>query len=886
MFGPRYSKELMVLMKLPVRKVGALIFGVLLMSISSLILSGYGTWPSSVASHEIFPPAGQSLSSIPDNAGVHQRERALRIRTDDSLKVTAQLTTSTNDPLVADVTAGEYIDFPDAFMAFYFAVFTALENKEDEAHFQWTPPSIKRTGTDRVVITVEGQSRTTNGRLDLRVNSFACHDSQCETAVEVSGTKPLVAVDPLQGITKQSETSVQLQLQSPSFSLTFDDGSFQEQTVALHLPPALWWSLVGAWRLVLLFTPWVFAYFWIRAQAAKINHNDDQVQKAIATFRPLLMGIIVISSVQAINWFQSLVETLYDFKIIQSGPGSEWFPSNHPQTVAAVVGLLALWSWRVRHESSSSAVTWSITKKALILFLGGTAIGLAVYSIAQAMPLIPFDYSPDVKVIALITGSALAVTGASSFSYALASRRSWIVDGLCAAAIVITIALASTVYSMNTQAVRGLLTFFVLVGFVVALIWTLISTLNVKVTHGHLLGRWMRAVVLVFTVALVFPVEVSHLALFPLSEYDALRIAFAAEPFLRIGLIAAGIVLLRAVATHTKYGGLRRSMLFGAMALFVLRPENSVVGIPVSFMVGLLLTAAILVKPTADVSYQSPRDAPNRIRRLLDELRAIRMDRELRFALRKRIQSGELPINDGTKIIQTVAKIMKPSKSPPSVRERDNALGWGGISNPMQRALLATVVSTVVGVLFSIPLLAEALSSLNLRSSKESASFLTTILTFRFPLYGFVFGYFLPIFKGSSGLAKATRFFVVLGASEALAILLPYNPSDDIRSALMVLLVQLAMMCGILGVGSDLIAIRSAGEGIESLADLYNMSRLALWSAGVVASVAAALITALLGAALSTATQSLLPPPPPSIVQPPPPSNVQPQNSSQNQQTR
>lgn len=100
-------------------------------------------------------------------------------------------------------------------------------------------------------------------------------------------------------------------------------------------------------------------------------------------------------------------------------------------------------------------------------------------------------------------------------------------------------------------------------------------------------------------------------------------------------------------------------------------------------------------------------------------------------------------------------------------------------------------------------------------------------------------------------------------------MLVPYNPSGDLRGALAVLLVQLAMMCGILGVGADLMAIRKANEGVERLADLYNMSRLALWSTGVAASAATALVTALLGAALAAATQSLLPPPPPPVVQPP-----------------
>ncbi|MDR6559826.1 hypothetical protein J2809_004209 [Arthrobacter pascens] len=57
---------------------------------------------------------------------------------------------------------------------------------------------------------------------------------------------------------------------------------------------------------------------------------------------------------------------------------------------------------------------------------------------------------------------------------------------------------------------------------------------------------------------------------------------------------------------------------------------------------------------------------------------------------------------------------------------------------------------------------------------------------------------------------------------------------------------------------------------MEHLADLYNMSRLALWSSGVAASAATALVTGLLGAALTTTAEHLLPPAPPVAPSPAP----------------
>lgn len=105
--------------------------------------------------------------------------------------------------------------------------------------------------------------------------------------------------------------------------------------------------------------------------------------------------------------------------------------------------------------------------------------------------------------------------------------------------------------------------------------------------------------------------------------------SFAAVPFLRLGLIAAAIGLLSIVAFHGQAEPFWRPVSIGAVALLALRPESNVVGIPLSFLVGLLLTATFLVRPTGDISYPSRRSAYNDVRRLVDELRAVRMGRDL-----------------------------------------------------------------------------------------------------------------------------------------------------------------------------------------------------------------------------------------------------------------
>lgn len=853
-------------MKVPVKRVMAFIFSVIILSLSSLILSGYGSWPQSVAGLRLFPfPESSAFDS--DILRVSQGERSVSIQTGESLTLSFQLSTFSDDAVVSDVTAGRFRDFPEAFIGHYFGGLSAWDRGGgDFVRFRWTAPIVERTEGGRVVISARGESRTTNGRLELRAEWATCTNSPCQIDIEVAGSKRLVAVDPPYGISKQSDTTLELQSQS-SLSLTFDDGAPPELTKLVDLPPGIWLTLEGLWRPVLLFAPWIFAYWWFRSRAAEVGFSAARIQGAVGALRPLLLGAVVTSAVQAINWLQSSVQgSLSNLRssLDPQALGSEWFPVGNPQTVAAVVGLLALWSWRARSESTPSP--WIGAGKALILLVGGAAVGLAGLFVMERMT--SGEPRSAVWFVAPSVGVVLAAIGAVIVSHALSSRSGWVKDGLCAAALVASIAFALGSFSVNASVLSGVLTLLVLVGFVSALICTIINTLNTQRVQRRRVRNWIRAAVVVFAAAFVIPSAVSFYALFPVSPYDAIRVAFAVEPFLRLGLIVAAIMLLRAVAFHGQAERFWRPVSIGAVALLALRPEGNVVGIPLSFLVGLLLTATFLVRPTGYISYPSRRSDHNDVRRLLDELRAIRMGRELRLALRKRVQSGDLQIEESDKIALTVSNVLDAPTSPPTPHQRHAALGWAGTREPMQRALMAAAVSTAIGALFSIPLLAQSLSDFDLRGSNASETFLTSILTFRFPFYGFVFGYFLPLFNGNSGLAKATRYFVVLGTAEAIAVLVPYNPEGDLRGALTVLLVQLAMMCGILGVGADLMAIRKANEGVERLADLYNMSRLALWSTGVAASAVTALITALLGAALTTATQSLLPPPPPPIVEP------------------
>jgi hypothetical protein len=239
-------------MKVPVTRVMAFISSVILLSLSSLILSGYGSWPQSVAGFRLFPLPESDLVFDSNILRVSKGERSVRIQTDDSLTVSFQLSTSSDDAVVSDVTAGKFRDFPEVFIGHYFGGLSASDGSGGVyVRFRWTAPMVERTEGGRAVITAKGESRTTNGRLELRAMWATCAHSGCRPDVVVAGSKRIAAVDPPSGISKQNDRSLELQSQPLPLSITFDDGAPPELTKLVDLPPSVWSTLEGLWRQVL-----------------------------------------------------------------------------------------------------------------------------------------------------------------------------------------------------------------------------------------------------------------------------------------------------------------------------------------------------------------------------------------------------------------------------------------------------------------------------------------------------------------------------------------------------------------------------------------------------------------------------------------------------------
>lgn len=207
---------------------------------------------------------------------------------------------------------------------------------------------------------------------------------------------------------------------------------------------------------------------------------------------------------------------------------------------------------------------------------------------------------------------------------------------------------------------------------------------------------------------------------------------------------------------------------------------------------------------------------------------------------------------------------MQGGQTRPEADVRAEALSWAGQPNHWTRALWGALVAGALGGLLTLGSLAEGVSrTTNLVGWQNWDSLANLLVSFRFPLYGLMFGFLFPFIPGTTGLSKGVRYLAVLAVSEATVLLVPYDPAFDTTAAVTLRLVQVGAVCLALGVGGDLLTLRRIGVGMSGLRDIYHTSALVVWSSGVIVAVATAAATAALGAAANLMLERILPPPPP-----------------------
>ncbi len=509
-------------MKVPVKSMIFFVIYTILLVLSSVLFSAYGQLTSTPAISAMFPyqPIENGLET---NRDTDYSQRTLRLSTSDDLEFSLNFTTTNRNSIVDFVTAGKYQNDAYQFISTYFGNVLVTNQSGDQRSISWQAPTIERSSTDRVDINTTGKIHASNGPYKVRIAFSPCMNPPCLTSTYVSGSKIIVGIDPTSGIVKQTSTSLavttDLGFTTSSTNLNIDLADLGISTDPTHsidfnLSPTAWLALSHIWRQVLIFTPWTIAFLWLQFQ---MTNNAGRAKKriinSVTSMRPFLLAALVTFAAYEITWLQPVLNQVPYSDPNRHDPWNQLLPNHYPSTVGAVLGLVALWSWRVKLQRTPSVRMAIIGSKVLTLFFGMTALGIAGYSLTS-------DSEYFVSIQSYIYAAAIVIVclGALGVSRRLCTDTGWILDGLCAAALVAGISILSTVsYSVTSAVVSGILTILILSTFVVTFVWSLIQSLTAPLPFRRRVRTWLEIAVILFAVAFVLPVDRSSYDVFPFS---------------------------------------------------------------------------------------------------------------------------------------------------------------------------------------------------------------------------------------------------------------------------------------------------------------------------------------------------------------------------------
>ena len=349
--------------------------------------------------------------------------------------------------------------------------------------------------------------------------------------------------------------------------------------------------------------------------------------------------------------------------------------------------------------------------------------------------------------------------------------------------------------------------------------------------------------------------------------YLAAGATYALRSLVPLALILTAVIVLRARAVSAAAAQpLPRAVVLLLSASLMLRPEVLYAGIPWSFGVGLLLIVLVLFPRSdswgSDWTPSPQQNAPAVIRDTLRASSKAATFHHLQDALRKKFATAEVDAKDADATRQVVVQAFGEVPPRPGLTSMRDAFIWAGERNAWRRAVTGGAAATLVGLVLQLGTLADTVSQISgFFGSRPWGTVAATALAFRFPLYGFVFGYFFPLIPGATGLVKSLRLLAVLAGSESALLLVPFGDTATVE-AVTIRILQMAVVCLVLGVGADYLTLRQCDSGAGGLGDIYNTSHLVLWSSGVAVAAATALATALAGSAMTLLVERIVPAPP------------------------
>ena len=171
--------------------------------------------------------------------------------------------------------------------------------------------------------------------------------------------------------------------------------------------------------------------------------------------------------------------------------------------------------------------------------------------------------------------------------------------------------------------------------------------------------------------------------------------------------------------------------------------------------------------------------------------------------------------------------------------------GFGALtsSQPWQRARWGLLAGFVIGS----PWVVLGLVGISLSTEQEGYPELSIAaaapLILRWAGYGFLYGYFFPLLRGTTGLAKAVWLFVIVAAAEVCATLTIVHSTVRQWDKTGLLIIQLFAFAMTLGILADRAVLHKYHFPTARLVDLHNLWTVSAWASAVGVAIATGIAT-------------------------------------------
>lgn len=846
--------------------------GLALVLTSSMLLSGLldlrGRLPEALDA-----PIGPSWLREGDGfeAAGDRTRRVTLAEQDGVMSVRWELVSDTEDPIAKGVAAGEVALEAEWFTSEVAAVrtYSVEAITRPDVSLRAGAPSVTSAPDEPSRVESQAARQLHADRVDVEVTATWCPDHACPVDVAVSaGTYTIAGLEALSPDEVGGIRPAQIDVQSrspaaASFTLTSgsarvslvrrgDATEITPQTVRIFDPTTLWPSWSGLPRLwiALCFTlPW----FLLLLVPFPPGHGLRAKRYIGLALSGLLLALFVRHSQMAADALRWPVH-----QSVRFATGVQGFRISSGTPFAALLGVV--WAGVALCLLAASQWTRVVVRLYLlaVLALGALVVAAAIPE-TRADPWLPADAA---TLLVLVVGLLGGLAGAWLLAYTIGRNAvrpmTQILVALAGLAAVGAMAALSRPPTSATAWGGGLATLLLNAVFVATLATVPVaavvdrrrSTASGTVSAIARNLPWIWALLFLLAMWVAVPRERHYSALAPVDTLDVFPVAGATVDAAKVALFAALLAVLWALSHRGRLleRDTSRPLAWATGGAMLLRPDVLFGGVPIAFLVGLLLLRWALVDPSPEQG-----DDREAVHAVVAAGSRHRLVRDLRRKLDHKAASGETSLSEADDQL-AVARRYARNSAGAGVIDVDpawRARGFGsGHPDPWRRGLTGAAIAAIAGLPGFLP----ALVSLSRASDMQGAvpvlsASAAVIVVLRYPLYGFFFGYFLPWLRGDTGVRKAWSFSIALGVSEALVLLLPYQSDQDVLGAFVSWSAQILLISFALGVVFDALALRRAGVSVSALVDVHHTTRLGVFSSALAASVATALATTLASSA-------------------------------------